>query len=87
MKVSELIEILSDMDPEAQVLVASQQNWPFECALYGVARRAEMNGDDPDDDEVAATYEPGTSPSDVFLCEGTQLRYGSKTAWEVAQRR
>lgn len=87
MKVSELIEILSEMDPDAQVLIASQQNWPFEYSVYGVARRAEMNGDDADDEEAAATYEPGTAPGDVFLCEGTQLRYGSKTAWEVARRR
>jgi hypothetical protein len=29
MKVSELIEILSEMNPDAQVLIASQQNWPY----------------------------------------------------------
>jgi hypothetical protein len=87
MKVSELIEILSEMNADAQVFIASQPNWPFEYSVCGVARRAEMNGDDADDDEAAATYEPGTAPSDVFICEGTQLRYGSKTAWEVARCR
>jgi hypothetical protein len=29
---------------------------------------------------------PGTAKSDVFLVEGSQLRYGSKTAWQVATR-
>lgn len=87
MKVGELIEILSEMDADAQVFIASQPNWPFEYSVCGVARRAEMNGDDADDEETAATYEPGTAPSDVFIVEGTQLRYGSKAAWETAQRR
>lgn len=30
MKVAELIEILEDMDPDAEVLIGSQENWPFE---------------------------------------------------------
>ena len=31
MKVSELIELLEEQDPDAEVLVMMQQNWPFEC--------------------------------------------------------
>ena len=37
-----------------------------------------------DDDEPR--LENGTAKSDVFLVEGQQLRYGSKTAWQVATR-
>jgi hypothetical protein len=34
--VSELIELLEEQDPDAEVLVMMQQNWPFECSLAGV---------------------------------------------------
>ena len=42
MKVSELIELLEEQDPDAEVLVMMQQNWPFECSLAGVTTREEM---------------------------------------------
>ncbi len=94
MKVSELIELLEEQDPDAEVLVMMQQSWPFECSLAGVTTREEMlradrdedgDGDDDDDDEEPR-LERGTAKSDVFLVEGEQLRYGSKTAWSVATR-
>lgn len=81
MTVGELIEILEDLDPEAQVHIMSQQSWPFENTLAGVAVREEFERDD-EDGEVSSRAD-GTAPSDVFLCEGTQLRYGSKNAWNV----
>ena len=93
MKVSELIELLEEQDPDAEVLVMMQQNWPFECSLAGVTTREEMlradrdedgNGDDDEDEEPR--LERGTAKSDVFLVEGEQLRYGSKNAWSVATR-
>jgi hypothetical protein len=90
--VSELIELLEEQDPDAEVLVMMQQNWPFECSLAGVTTREEMlradrdeDGGDGDDDEEPR-LERGTAKSDVFLVEGEQLRYGSKTAWSVATR-
>jgi hypothetical protein len=92
MKVSELIELLEEQDPDAEVLVMMQQNWPFECSLAGVTTREEMlradrdeDGDGDDDDEEPR-LERGTAKSDVLLVEGEQLRYGSKTAWSVATR-
>ena len=39
MKVSELIELLQDQDPDAEVMIMSQENWPFENAVAGVAVR------------------------------------------------
>jgi hypothetical protein len=86
MTVGELMQILSEMDADAQVFIASQPSWPFEFAIAGVARRAEMLADD-DGEPATETHEPGTAPSDVFIVEGTQLRYGSKAAWETARRR
>jgi len=94
MKVSELIEMLEEQDPDAEVLVMSQPNWPFELGLAGVTTRDEMlradrdedvDGDD-DDDEQEPRLERGAAKNDVFLVEGEQLRYGSKTAWSVATR-
>ena len=92
MKVSELIELLEEQAPDAEVLVMMQQNWPFECSLAGVTTREEIeradreeDGED-DDDAGEEPRERGTAKSDVFLVEGDQLRYGSKTAWDVATR-
>jgi hypothetical protein len=91
MKVSELIELLEEQDPDAEVLVMMQQNWPFECSLAGVTTREEMLSADRDEDvdgdeDEEPRLERGTATSDVFLVEGEQLRYGSKTAWSVATR-
>jgi hypothetical protein len=86
MTVSELIEILQDMDPSARVLIMSQQTWPFENAVVGVTIREEiMRADaeeDGDEDDVEIEYDEGTAATDVFIVEGRQLRYGSKTAWD-----
>lgn len=87
MKVSDLIELLEDQDPDAEVLVMMQQSWPFACALRGVTTRDELlraDGDEDEDEE--AELGPGLARSDVFLVEGEQLRYGSKAAWDVATR-
>jgi len=89
MKVSELIELLEEQDPDAEVLVMSQPNWPFELGLAGVTTREEMlraDRDEDGDDGDEPRLERGTAKSDVFLVEGEQLRYGSKAAWSVATR-
>jgi hypothetical protein len=83
MQVRDLIELLEDQDPDAEVLIMTQESWPFENAIAGVAAReeiAERDEDEEDDDE-----EDGTAGSDVFIVEGRQLRYGSKAAWSVAR--
>lgn len=85
MKVSELIEILEEQDPDAEVLVMSQEGWPFEVAIRGVTTREEILLADGDDDGKAEAP-AGAARSDVFLVEGEQLRYGSKSAWTVATR-
>jgi hypothetical protein len=92
MKVKELIDILEEQDPDAEVLIMSQQNWPFENGVYGVTARSEMDGDDEDEDgdnegaTAATDARDGRATNDVFIVEGSQLRYGSKTAWDVATR-
>jgi len=76
MKVRALIAVLQEMDPNADVFIMSQPQWPFEYAVAGVAVR----GDFAEDDEA-------TLPShDVFILEGSQERYGSKEAWAARRR-
>ncbi|HSG71772.1 MAG TPA: hypothetical protein VLA12_15225 [Planctomycetaceae bacterium] len=86
MTINELIERLEDyrdlLGGDAEVRLMTQENWPFENTIYGLASAEEINdagnADDPDDDG-------DTEDADVvFICEGQQLGYGTKRAWEVA---
>jgi hypothetical protein len=98
MKVQDLIDILSEQDPDAEVLLMNQRSWPFEYALAGVTCRAELSESDAEGDQCDDcddcdtqrsrdfTDEGGTARTDVFLVEGTQLRYGNTNAWNVAVR-
>lgn len=73
MKVRELIEALEECDPDATVLLMSQINWPMEYSISGVTERERFSKETP---------ENGGS-SDVFLCEGSQIRYGDSSAWDA----
>ena len=88
MKVKELMEILEEQDSDAEVLIMGQQSWPFENSIHGVTVRSEIEESDDDEDEKtpAARRADGRAANDVFIVEGRQLRYGSKTAWDVATR-
>ena len=82
MTVRELMELLEDEDPDAKVLIASQVAWPFEYSVAGIANRQEVSDASEED-------EPGngeTDPSDVFIVEGQQLRYGDKATWQVVHK-
>ncbi len=94
MKVHELIEILQDMDPEADIWVMSQQNYPFEHSIAGVCQRGDWAEED-DTDEAGESWTRGDRWSasesqlpanDVFIVEGGQVRYGAKAAWDAARR-
>lgn len=76
MKVHELIDRLEGMDEDAEVMIMSQENWPFEQDIAGVAVRRDFDEDDGEEDGE------NKNPNDVFIVEGYQLRYGSKGAWE-----
>ena len=89
MKVQELIEYLEDCDENANVYIGSQPAWPFEYDITGIVTRGDVwkaherelaaeedsYGEDREDDrgEILKT--------DVFILEGTQLRYGDKYMW------
>ena len=46
MTVQQLIDLLSDCQPEAEVKIMSQENWPFENAVHGVCVREDLAPED-----------------------------------------
>ena len=82
MNLDTLIEILNDYREEfggdAEVRLMTQQNWPFENAITGLVSGAEINESDEDDDACVE------DDAVVYIVEGTQLKYGSKRAWDAA---
>ena len=82
MTIDELIQRLEeyrdDLGGDAQVRLMTQQNWPFENEIVGLASGEEIN--DPVDEED----EDVDDDSVVFIVEGQQRCYGSTRAWEVA---
>jgi hypothetical protein len=74
MRVKDLIEALEDCNPEAEVLLGTQPNYPFEYSIDMVIERSDIDDDDPN---------PDTDSGDVLILEGSQLRYGSKAMWGV----
>ena len=83
MKVRDLMELLEEQDPDAEVCMVTQPNWPMEYAVAGVAVRSELF--DADVEPATEGYADGTSANDVVLVEGRWLRYGHRTAWEAVR--
>jgi hypothetical protein len=88
MTIDELIARLEDYRDEiggdAQVRLMTQQNWPFENSIYGLASGAEINDYD-EDDEDEGDDDDAAEDAVLFIVEGQQLGYGTKRAWEVAR--
>ena len=84
MTIDELIERLEEyrdaLGGDTEVRLMTQQNWPFENGIAGLASGAEIN--DPDDAD--SDDEDVDEDRVVYIVEGQQLGYGSKRAWEVA---
>jgi hypothetical protein len=54
MKVKDLISLLEDQDPEAEVFLAEQPSWPFEYSISNVISREEMLSNDDEYDELVS---------------------------------
>jgi hypothetical protein len=89
-KVHELIAILRGLDGEASVYVMSQPHYPCEYDVAGVAVRGDFEEVSQDGEATVGDRWTARSselpPSDVFILEGAQLRYGSKGAWAARRR-
>ena len=83
MTIDELIERLEEyrdqLGGECEVRLMTQQSWPFENRIAGLASGEEINdeGEDPDDADIE-------NEQVIFIVDGGQLGYGSKRAWDVA---
>ena len=86
MTIDELIERLEEYRDEiggdAEVRLMTQSSYPFENAVTGLASGQEIN--DAADDEDPADDGDVDAERVVYICEGQQLCYGTKRAWEVA---
>ena len=82
MTIDEMIERLEEyrdaIGGDAEVRLMTQQQWPFENEIDGLASGEEINDRDAGDDEDV------DDDRVVFIVEGQQRGYGSKRAWEVA---
>ena len=82
MTIDELIERLEEyretIGGDAEVRLMTQVNWPFENTIHRLVSGEELNDSgDGDDGDVGADQV-------LYICEGTQIGYGSKRAWDVA---
>ena len=82
MTIDELIARLEEyhdsLGGDTEVRLMTQQNWPFENEVVGLASGEEINDrDDGGEEDV-------DQDSVVFIVEGQQRCYGSKLAWDVA---
>lgn len=86
MTIDELIARLEEyrdaLGGETEVRLMTQQNWPFENEITGLASGEEINdaceGEDECDDQDV------DEDTVVFIVEGKQRCCGSGRAWQVA---
>lgn len=82
MTIDDLIERLEEyrdsIGGEVEVRLMTQQSWPFENGIAGLASGEEINDSDDEEDEHVDEAKV------VFIVEGEQRCYGSKRAWKVA---
>lgn len=87
MKVRDLIELLQKQEQDAEVFMLEQPSWPFEHSIRGITTRRDVLEHERDDaltihDDCELEYaRDGKKPSDVFIVEGDNVRYGAKAAW------
>lgn len=72
MKVSKLLEVLEDCDPDARVVIAIQPRHPLECHAIGAVVR-EWYDDEAD----------SSTRNDVIILQGDDIGYGDKAAWDA----
>jgi hypothetical protein len=92
MTVAALIDMLEDLRSEygdtAIVRLMTQESWPFENRVAGVAVSTEFGNDDEDAEcyPTERLTEDGEVPVCVYLVEGDQAGYGDRDAWSNLRR-
>lgn len=87
MNVRDLIERLNDLDPEAEVLIASQPSWPMQNKLTGVASAEDVQAETACEDHETYNCPLCEVPPIIYLVEGSSpdQPYAPRAAWEVAR--
>ena len=86
MTINDLIDRLEEyrdaLGGDTEVRLMTQSNWPFENTIFGLASGTEINesGDEEDPDDDGDVDDDAV----VYIVEGSQLGYGTKRAWDVA---
>ena len=77
MTVRKLIEILEDFDPETEVRLAVQPNYPLQHDIAGVVHTSELTA------EMSQVYAGDKDAEVVWILEGStpDQPYGSKDWW------
>jgi hypothetical protein len=75
-KVRQLLDLLAEYSPEAEVRLLHQPRYPLASTLGGVVGESEVR--DHEGGEL------GDEPEVVYLLEGEQLGYGRANAWKAA---
>lgn len=91
MTVKELLDILADADPDAEVRIGSQQSYPFQNAVAGVVSADEIaladaiadGVDNIDNVPPIEDFDGPVKPWTVYILEGSQRGYLSKNAWDA----
>ena len=83
MNLHDLIERLKEYEdlygPDCEVRLQTQPSWPFETSIAGVVTAEEVQQNDREDDDD----DDDSCPEIIYILEGMQLGYGSKTAWTL----
>ena len=93
------LEELAQAHPDAEIRLMTQNGWPFEYSILGVATSSDMAEEEVEqareramerghdfDDEDGPLKDPEAKPEIIYLVEGSQLGYGKKSAWDVCER-
>jgi hypothetical protein len=90
MNVAELIALLEDADPDAEVLMAHQPSWPLQFHVLGVYDAADEEPRCTAHEVVDCTEcgppEPNTA---VYLVEGSHpddTPYAPRSAWDQVRK-
>ena len=97
MTVGKLKEMLEGLDDETPVRIMSQENYPFENAIFGLwlcpaHHESDGAGEDSEDDEIGFRprrdrFSEEAHDGEVFyIVEGDQIGYGFRQAWELCDR-
>lgn len=98
MKVEQLIDVLQEMNQDAEVRLMTQPDWPFEysidglwtsipgpgnCRECGLSEIADAHHSvEGHEFELYNEFVPyGGDKEVVYILEGRQLGYGTKSAW------